>query len=216
MVKVSTVIPTYNRAELLLTRSLPSVLAQTDPELEVIVVGDGTDDETVDRMAAVDDPRVQFINLPRPEYPADPVGFWRVAGMGAVNAGLELATGEWVCILADDDELEPQHHEALLAESSGAELVWGQSTVWVDGRRLIDRLYGNQQQLETHDVCMGAFILRAEFGHRAVPPTGDRSWDAEWWARLLERNVGRRRIERTVHRYHPNRETWQYHGFSYA
>jgi len=43
MTLVSVVIPTYNRPQLLMTRSLPSVMAQTHEELDIHVVGDGTD-----------------------------------------------------------------------------------------------------------------------------------------------------------------------------
>src|SRR6266705_811603 len=68
---ISVIIPTYNRAHLLMERSIPSVYAQTDPDWELLVVGDGTDQATIDLMAdlCAKDSRVKFWNLPHTEYP---------------------------------------------------------------------------------------------------------------------------------------------------
>ena len=61
---VSVIIPTWNRAELLIARTLPSVLAQTHGNLEIIVVGDCCTDNTAEMIASIGDPRVIFFNLP--------------------------------------------------------------------------------------------------------------------------------------------------------
>ena len=69
---VSVIIPTWNRGELLATRTLPSVLAQTHQNLEIIVVGDCCTDTTAEMIAAIGDPRVIFYNLPeRGNYPSE-------------------------------------------------------------------------------------------------------------------------------------------------
>ena len=90
---VSFVVPTYNRRELLRDRSLPSLLGQTHTDIEVLVVGDGTDRGTCDDVAvlASEDPRVQFWNLPHAEYPSDTVERWQVLGLEALNFGLDQA-----------------------------------------------------------------------------------------------------------------------------
>lgn len=118
---VSLCIATYNRADLLRERALASALAQTYPNLEIIVVGDHCTDGTAAMMATVDDPRVTFVNLPsRGDYPADPRHRWMVAGSAAMNRGLELARGEFVTHLDDDDEHPPHRVETLLATAQAA------------------------------------------------------------------------------------------------
>lgn len=111
---VSVIIPTYNRPELLLNRSIPSVLAQTHGNLELLVIGDGATDEVCAAMATVTDPRVRFIQRPRPEYPPGELDAWHVSGSYAFNYGLDSARGGYVCGLGDDDALDPRYIEELL------------------------------------------------------------------------------------------------------
>ena len=59
---VSVIIPTYNRAGTI-KRSVESVLNQTHDELEVIVVDDGSKDETQEIVESIDDSRVRYIKL---------------------------------------------------------------------------------------------------------------------------------------------------------
>src|ERR1017187_21210 len=105
---ISIIIPTYYRRDLLISRSLPSALAQTHSQIEVLVVGDGTDQGTCDdvMVLASEDSRVQFWNLPHAQYPSDTVERWQVLGIEALNFGLDQARGEWVAALGDDDWLE--------------------------------------------------------------------------------------------------------------
>jgi glycosyltransferase involved in cell wall biosynthesis len=119
---------TYNRGGLLLERSLPSVVSQTYERLEVVIVGDGCDDDTAKLVAGLGDPRVRFVNLPyHGPYPADPMRRWMVAGGTAMNLAAELAVGTWISPLDDDDEYVPTHVERLVetAHGGGFELVYG-------------------------------------------------------------------------------------------
>jgi hypothetical protein len=108
-------IATYNRAEILVERTLPTVFAQTYPHLEVLIVGDHCTDDTAQRLARIADPRVRFVNLPeRGRYPNQPWARWMVAGAAPMNHALGVARGEWIAPLDDDDEFTPDHVEALL------------------------------------------------------------------------------------------------------
>ena len=139
---VTVCIPTYTNAEDLATRSLPSVLGQTHDNLEVIVVGDDAPPEIEDAVRSFDDPRLRFVNLTiRGPYPADPVELWRVAGTGATNEGLRLATGQWITHNSDDDAFTPDHVELLLAEAR---------------RRRLELVYGKIR--ETHPVGDGQLL----------------------------------------------------------
>ena len=61
---VSVVLPTYNRAPLL-GRALRSVLGQSYGDFEVLVIDDGSTDETAGVVATFGDPRVRYVQLAR-------------------------------------------------------------------------------------------------------------------------------------------------------
>lgn len=124
---VTVCIATFNRGLLLTQRSIPSILAQTYRNIELIVVGDGCTDDTEERVAAIGDPRLRFENLAeRGRYPDDPIHRWMVAGTAAMNRALSLARGTFVTHLDDDDEHDAARVEKLLAALRGerADLVY--------------------------------------------------------------------------------------------
>jgi GT2 family glycosyltransferase len=89
--RVSVVIPTYNRADLL-PAAIESVLEQTFADLEVIVADDGSEDETAELVRGHADPRVTFVPLAHS------------GSLGAVrNAGIGHARGELIAFLDSDD-----------------------------------------------------------------------------------------------------------------
>jgi glycosyltransferase involved in cell wall biosynthesis len=89
---VSVIIPTRNRPSLVV-RAVDSVLSQSMGDLEVIVVLDGPDSDTVAALGRIRDPRLQVTPLAR-----------RVGIGGARNAGIREAAGRWIAFLDDDDE----------------------------------------------------------------------------------------------------------------
>ena len=112
---VSIIIATYNRGQLLVERTLPSIFEQTHENFEVLIVGDHCIDNTAELLAQVDDPRVRFYDLPkRGTYPSDMTSRWFVQGVVPRNKGLELARGKWFGWISDDDLLLPNHIESLL------------------------------------------------------------------------------------------------------
>jgi Glycosyl transferase family 2 len=126
---VSVVIATYEGAEVLCERALPSVQAQTHERWEALVVGDATEDDTEERVAALGDDRVRFVNLPvRGPYPEDPIARWRIAGTTPLNEACRLAHGRWIAPLGHDDAFDDDHLSVLLelARSERAEFAYGQ------------------------------------------------------------------------------------------
>ncbi len=125
---VSVIIPTYNRADLLTSRTIPSVLNQTHRKLEIIIVGDHCTDDTEKKVKRMLDNRIQFINQPgQGVYPKNKKWRWQVAGTTPINIGLDLATGDWVSHMDDDDEFSPDHIETLLrfALENDYEMTYG-------------------------------------------------------------------------------------------
>lgn len=124
---VTVAVATYNRAELLTERCIPSVLNQTYDNLELIVVGDECTDDTEERVAGIKDPRLKFLNLPeRSTYPIDPDRRWMVAGTLPTNTALSMAGGDFISHLDDDDEYLPERLETLVACASenNCDFVW--------------------------------------------------------------------------------------------
>ncbi len=93
-ITVSVVIPAYNAAKYI-GRAIDSVLAQTRPADEIIVVDDGSTDNTADVAHGYGD-KIRFI---RQENAGASV---------ARNTGIEAATSEWIAFLDADDEWLPQ------------------------------------------------------------------------------------------------------------
>lgn len=124
---VSVVIPTYDNHDTLGGRAIPSVLAQSYQNFEVVVVGDAAPDEARAVVEGFADPRMSFFNLPyRGPYPSDPETLWLVAGAAPVNEALRRARGSWIALIDDDDAFRPDHVERLLgrARTECLELVY--------------------------------------------------------------------------------------------
>lgn len=118
--RVSVVIPCYN-AERVLGRALDSVLAQTRPADEIIVVDDGSSDGSAELVAA----KYPQITLIRQENQGP---------AAARNAGLKRATGEFVAFLDADDAWLPYKlalQVPILAEHRDVGVVCG-PTIWAE------------------------------------------------------------------------------------
>ena len=98
---VSIIIPCFN-AEACLQETLDSALAQTHPEVEIIVVDDGSTDGTRALVAAYGD-RLRVIHGPNQ------------GAASARNTGTALARGEFLLYLDADDLLEPEAIASRLA-----------------------------------------------------------------------------------------------------
>jgi hypothetical protein len=96
----SIVIPCYNR-EKFLTRSITSILSQKFPIWKLVVVDDGSTDNTKEVVASFNDPRISYIYQENAERSA------------ARNKGIAHSTGEWICFLDSDDEYQPDYLQEL-------------------------------------------------------------------------------------------------------
>jgi hypothetical protein len=169
---VSVVIPTWNRADTLLERAIPSALNQTHANTEVIVVGDSSPPEIGQALAKLSDPRVRFHNLTlRGPYDEDRYRSWLASGTPGLNAGVALASGLWIAPLGDDDQFEPNHVALLLsrARADRLEFVYGRGRVLLpDGRETMlgefpPRL--TQVGLQASIYHAGLRFMELELGH---------------------------------------------------
>lgn len=109
---VSVIIPTYNRAHTL-QKSIESVLSQTYSDLELIVVDDGSTDNTEETVKAISDRRLRY-------FYQDHQG-----ACSARNAGILLARGEYIAFQDSDDTWLPCKLEVQLQElqKTGADII---------------------------------------------------------------------------------------------
>lgn len=92
-VMVSVIIPTYNRADLLL-KAIESVLSQTYNDIEIIVIDDGSNDDTQEKLKSYQD-RIEYVYIEN-GGPAR-----------ARNVGMEMARGKYIAFLDSDDLYYP-------------------------------------------------------------------------------------------------------------
>lgn len=180
---LSIIVPVYNVAPYL-ERCLQSLLEQTEKDLEIVCVEDGSTDESpaILRGWLKRDPRLRIISQPN-------------AGLSAArNTGLKAAAGRYIGFVDSDDWVDPAFFEHLLraAEESGADVVktdhqgvcsvqaakpplyrqWSEVTQWPD------KLLHNSawQKLYRHD-----FLKR----HQLSFPNGLKWEDVLWTLQVM-------------------------------
>lgn len=124
--KVSVILPTYNRRATL-PQAIASVLGQSMPDLELIVVDDGSDDGSTEWLRTVDDPRLHIIHQPQ-----------RKGAACARNTGIRAAHAAFIAFHDSDDEWTPKKLELQLAvlHASAADVGFVGGAHQVDGRIL--------------------------------------------------------------------------------
>lgn len=161
----SIVLPTFNRRKLI-QRAMTSILAQTFADWELIIVDDGSRDNTFEVVS----PMILADRRIRYHYAAN-------RGLaGARNTGLSMASGRYFTFLDSDDEYLPEHlaiRAEYLQEHPDAELLHG-------GLEVI----GSEMVADKHDpaklipisecVVGGTFFIKRELatrlgGFREIP-----------------------------------------------
>lgn len=118
--RVSVVIPTFNRCEAA-QRAVDSALNQGEKDIEVILVDDGSSDDSA-KAFANPAPRVRYLRKPNG------------GASSARNVGLRRARGEWIALLDSDDEWLPGKLQTQL-KLNGSVIACRHVHVNVDGSR---------------------------------------------------------------------------------
>ncbi len=137
---VTVVIPTYNRAHLV-SKAIVNACDQSYPNLEIVVVDDGSSDDTAAVVKAVDDPRVKYIRHARNKgLPA------------ARNTGIRAARGEYLAFLDDDDAWDKRKIAKQLRVIQGVDACL---TAAISNGRLLRRHHKTIVSLD--DLRRGSF-----------------------------------------------------------
>jgi len=151
-VRVGILIPTYKRKDYL-EQSLRSAIAQTYPDIEIIVIDNGTTDEIGRYVSGLNDPRITYIKN------TTDLGL-----IGSIRKGMRLfsETVAWCTILPDDDLLDGYFIESMAAyveKHQGIDVVHGH-------RVLIDAQgakIGETSVPPEHETAVEYLVSRSQF-----------------------------------------------------
>ncbi|QFR32048.1 glycosyltransferase family A protein [Ancylobacter sp. TS-1] len=187
--RFSVLLPTHNRADVVGV-AIRSVLAQSEPDFELLVVGDGCTDATAQVVAAFDDPRIRWFDLPKAP------GF----GYANRNVGLRQARGELIGFMAHDDIVLPDHLERMgrFFDDAHIDLAYSRP-LWVTTDGIVVATATNLRNREDaaafrrHNFAPASCIVhrrscleRAGYWPEDVPTQGD--WHL--WKRIVREDAG--------------------------
>jgi len=135
---LSVIIPVYN-ADKYLNKCIDSVLFQTYAGIELIIINDGSTDRSAEIVSGyLSDSRIVYTEQDN-------------AGVSAaMNKGLELANGEYVTFLGNDDYIEPEMYEKMLyaLQTSQADMaICDFNLVYEDGRETLSNYSETQNEV---------------------------------------------------------------------
>ena len=211
MIKVSVIMPAYNAAAYI-AESIKSVLSQSYPYWELIIVDDGSTDKTKDIVQSfvAKDTRIKYL--------------WQPNGKQAKarNTGIEHASGEWIAFLDSDDLWMPSklEQQLLSIKNNDADVIFTNGYI----------LCEEDQQLKPYDSLLGtfygfdlykilfkhnyiavlsvmlkkAFISKVGFQDESLQAYGCEDWD--YWLRCCKSGAKFLGIEKRLFKYRVHNE----------
>lgn len=195
---VSVIIPSYNNAATL-CRAIDSVIGQTYPKIEIIVVNDCSPDS--DQIEAL------LQRYPQVRYIRNPVN---VGASASRNLGIGVAQGEILAFLdADDEYVADKISLQVQALEPGIAVTCGLTRVHHDGRRVVEerlsRVIDIPRALEYRNTINGAGLLVARdllMEHGGYDSSLRAAEDYDLWLRLLDSGVKIKDIGLPLYLYH--------------
>ena len=119
---ISVVIPLYNK-ETFISETIQSVLNQTYTDYELVIVNDGSTDNSIEKVEQFDDPRIQLLSIPN-------------SGVSvARNTGIKMAKMKWIAFLDADDYWS----SSFLMEMVTAIKKYSKDRIFASGRSRVFR-----------------------------------------------------------------------------
>lgn len=163
MARFSVILPAYNQSAYL-RDAIESVLAQSCPDFELIIVDDGSTDNTRDVVESYKDSRIQYI-------------YQENRGLsGARNTGIRRSNGMYLTYLDADDLFTPQKLKVLgdaLDKDQSLGFVAGQAIPIDEVGRIIGQLFDSPPPQESHGwllgnpLHVGSVLVRREWQEQA-------------------------------------------------
>lgn len=203
MKTVSVIIPCY-RDSATLERAIKSVLAQSYPAIEIIVVNDcSPESEEIENIVACY-PQVRYLRNDN-----------NLGLAGSRNAGVAVASGDYIALLDADDEYHPEKIAVQMAAAEpGVALTCGVTHVYADGRRKTSkivrrglRIFVKPEQIILRNTLNGAGLLieRSLLQIHGCFDSSLRSCeDFDLWLRLLLSEVKIKDVGQPLYFYYAN------------
>jgi len=150
---VSVIIPTYNRWQVL-QRAIDSVLAQSTAADEIIVVDDGSTDNTRDLLLSTYGEHIRVMSQPNKGVSA------------ARNAGLKISSGDWIALLDSDDEWLPDklRLQIQVLEQDRSCVLCHTDEIWVrNGIRVNPMNKHKKSGGDIFDQCLPLVAMKISF-----------------------------------------------------
>ena len=194
--KISVIIPVYNGVDYI-SQAINSALVQTETEIEVIVVNDGSTDETGKAVLEINDRRIRLINQAN-------------AGVSAArNAGIDASSGEWLAFLDADDvwfpsklAIQSQWFERADIVAGNAKILGSQTNLLPRGklddlnlRQIYHLLEGGTPPLSS--VC----VRRSAVRENRFDDSLKFGEDLEFWLRLVAQGATLYASDEPVYEY---------------
>ena len=204
---VSVIMPVYNGAGHL-EKAIRSVLAQTVPDIELVIANDGSTDDSDAIVRSIDDPRIRYVPLERNQG----------ADVARTRA-FEASTGTWIAMLDQDDEMHPRKLEAHLEHVQrhpDDELTYNPRYDLLCSGRGIWQMFRPPEKIALADLLLGfpispsEAILTRDLMKRTWRESADvpfHGGEILWYGRHWMSGVRFGFIDETLNyrRYHPGR-----------
>lgn len=200
---VTVLMPAYNAARYLCD-AVDSVLAQHFVDFELLVIDDGSSDDTPAIMASITDPRVRYVRHDRNR------------GLVAVlNEGLDTARGTYIARMDADDVMHPQRlgkqvhfleqHPTVAVVASFVDLINADGAItggWSTDRGTVDEAGIRAMMPRTNCIAHPSVMLvRRLLGDLRYAPDQQGAEDWDLWMRLLARGARIAKLAEPLLRY---------------
>lgn len=203
MKTVSVIIPCYRDSKTL-ELAIKSVQAQSYPAIEVIVVNDCSPESEEIESIVARYPKVRYLCNDN-----------NLGLAGSRNAGIAVASGDYIALLDADDEYHPEKIAVQMAAAEpGVALTCGVTHVYEDGRRTMSkiakrgpRIFVKPEQIICRNTLNGAGLLIERdllLAHGCFDVSLRSCEDFDLWLRLLLKGIQVRDIGQPLYFYHAN------------
>lgn len=203
--KVSIVLPTYNGAKYL-RQSIDSCLNQTYKNIELIIVDDGSRDETPQIIRSYQDDRIKYIRHDKNKRLPH-----------ALNTGFSKATGDYLTWTSDDNYYAADAIESMIVSlqtNKTVDFVYANYFIINDNGEILQSISAGPGKKLKEENCIGPCFLYRRKVYEVLGgynPDEFLAEDYEYWIRVFKR-FRMQQLEKFIywHRLHPQSLTGQY------